>query len=328
MIKIEEDEPDGGGMEGNKAVGTSCSGLPSVTVKVEEEEEEPWESDHHGCEEGFTGVIIKVEAEEEPWLSSLQTSQRSAAVSGVQPGNGCAKEEGDFLLGSVKPTEPTRASLTSRGSVFRRASQYRAERPQGSQAGKRVCKKPYKCSNYGKAFVWRKYFLSQERGHAGEKPYACSHCGKTFNGRSYLLAHERTHTGEKPHKCSLCGKGFNVRSYLLAHWRTHTGEKPHICSFCGKSFSGRSNLNRHQRSHTGEKPYACSACGRGFSHKAHMTRHERIHTGREALQMLAVPEELQPELHPHLPREDPHGEALQMLALREELRPERQAGLA
>ncbi|XP_023592224.1 zinc finger protein 350-like [Trichechus manatus latirostris] len=139
-------------------------------------------------------------------------------------------------------------------------------------------KKPYVCSDCGKAFIRKSWFINHQIIHTGEKPHRCSLCGKAFFKKYMLTEHQKSHTGEKPFECMECGKAFLYESLLNNHQKTHTGEKPHICTKCGKGFTQKGNLNIHQRIHTGEKPYVCGECGKAFSQKSSLIEHQRFHT--------------------------------------------------
>ena len=96
-----------------------------------------------------------------------------------------------------------------------------------------------------------------QRTFVEKKPFKCMECGKAFIYHSDYIIHQRIHTGEKPYKCNDCGKAFSNSSYFIQHHIIHTGEKPYACNECGKTFTQSSSLTEHQRIHTGEKPYRC-----------------------------------------------------------------------
>ncbi|XP_042262391.1 zinc finger protein 184-like isoform X1 [Thunnus maccoyii] len=134
--------------------------------------------------------------------------------------------------------------------------------------------RPFDCTECGKKFRQKGSLHIHMRKHTGEKPFSCLVCGKNFTQSGTLAAHMRIHTGEKPFSCSVCKKRYNERGTLVRHMRVHTGEKPFTCTLCGKRFSEKGNLNKHKRIHTGEKPFSCSVCEKTFSLLSHLKNHK------------------------------------------------------
>ncbi|XP_053567744.1 gastrula zinc finger protein XlCGF8.2DB-like isoform X1 [Bombina bombina] len=138
------------------------------------------------------------------------------------------------------------------------------------------------CSECGKCFTRKSYFLCHLKIHTGDKPFSCSECGKCFTNKAQLGKHQTIHTGKKGFSCPDCGKCFTQKSTLITHQNIHTGVKAFLCSECGKCFTSKSSLIRHQKIHRGEKDFVCSECGKCFTLKSHLNRHQKSHTGEKA----------------------------------------------
>ncbi|XP_077866246.1 uncharacterized protein LOC102805052, partial [Saccoglossus kowalevskii] len=53
------------------------------------------------------------------------------------------------------------------------------------------------------------------------RPFECSECGKAFKVMGHLVMHKRIHSGEKPFKCPDCGKAFRQKGTMSRHAKLH-----------------------------------------------------------------------------------------------------------
>uniref|UniRef100_A0A3Q3QL70 C2H2-type domain-containing protein n=1 Tax=Monopterus albus TaxID=43700 RepID=A0A3Q3QL70_MONAL len=147
-------------------------------------------------------------------------------------------------------------------------------------------KRPYCCSECGKAFKGSSGLKYHMRDHTGERPYRCTECGKSFKRSSLLSIHQRVHTGVRAFQCPQCPLTFKWSSHYQYHLRQHTGERPYVCKECGKSFKNTSCLRRHSQMHSGLRPHTCSICYKSFSQTSNLKQHERTHSGERPFQCI------------------------------------------
>lgn len=140
----------------------------------------------------------------------------------------------------------------------------------------------YNCRHCGLKFKGRQTLSDHLNEHTMEerKPFACSECGKAYGSKYYLSYHMKIHTGQTPFKCHFCSKGFALRADLRRHLCTHTGEGEHPCEECGRKFSSKWSLSKHVKIvHKKERPFPCQRCGRCFGSKSVLGVHMQTHTG-------------------------------------------------
>lgn len=62
--------------------------------------------------------------------------------------------------------------------------------------------------------------------NVNKKPYACSNCGRAFARREHLMRHiETMHHGQKDFKCQVCSRVFSRKDNMMQHVRNKHGKK-------------------------------------------------------------------------------------------------------
>lgn len=140
-----------------------------------------------------------------------------------------------------------------------------------------VLRKPHRCSECPKAYVYKYGLRIHMITHTGERPHRCPQCSRRFAHKCSLQRHILGHSGERTHQCPLCPKACSHKHDLKTHMRTHTGERPHRCSQCSKEFSHKGTLNKHLTTHYEERPHKCTLCSKAFSVKNYLQKHMKVH---------------------------------------------------
>lgn len=162
-------------------------------------------------------------------------------------------------------------------------------------------RRPYKCTECGKAFRQSHHLAKHKLLHTGEKPFACQYCDRAFTSFYNRQDHERIHTGEKPCKCTHCGKMFRTTTMVKEHERNFhnlhvkcnlrsaryvksgTGtavneKKIYTCKICDKTFSWSSALSVHKKTHADVGTYKCNKCSKTFKNNSSLWNHKRTHS--------------------------------------------------
>ncbi|XP_037651611.1 zinc finger protein 569-like isoform X1 [Sebastes umbrosus] len=253
---------------------------------IKEEQEELWTSQEgeqlQGLEEAditkfpFTPVSVKSEDDEEEPQSSQFHQRQTEQMETEADGEDCGGPEPARNSDPDRHLQPDKipvSDLRCRFSCSECGKRFGTKGTLREHMRTHTGEKPFSCSVCKKSFTQRGSLGKHMRIHTGEKSFRCSVCKKAFTGSRDLQEHKRTHTVEKPFSCSACGKAFIKSGDLKKHMRTHTVEKSFSCSVCKESFSQSGDLRRHKRTHTVEKPFSCSACGKAFSESGNLKDH-------------------------------------------------------
>ena len=87
--------------------------------------------------------------------------------------------------------------------------------------------------------------------------YVCTECGKLFKDKKYYLVHYKSHFIGKQFMCKKCGKEFEQKKTLKRHkLYFHLKESDKIaCNQCGKQFKHPQSLKDHLVLHDQSAPY-------------------------------------------------------------------------
>ena len=87
--------------------------------------------------------------------------------------------------------------------------------------------------------------------------YVCTECGKLFKDKRYYLVHHKSHFVGKQFMCKECGKEFEQKKTLKRHkLYFHMEESDKIaCNQCGKGFKHPQSLKDHLVLHEQSEPY-------------------------------------------------------------------------
>ncbi|KAM6974378.1 uncharacterized protein LKV04_016024 [Tautogolabrus adspersus] len=230
----------------------------SEPLHIKEEQEELWSS-QEGLEETdikfpFTIVTVKSEDdEEEPQSSQLhhrhteemETGADGEDCGGAEPERDSDPERGLYPEIEVKTEDSSEPETADSDGWKETRTHQSGVHTVDNMNDKRT--KTHSCSECGKTFKRKWNLTTHMKNHTELKPFSCSECGKTFSRKGSLSRHMILHTGEKPFSCSVCSKRFNQKHILTLHMARHRGEKPLSCRMCDQRFSWPFQLQRHMR---------------------------------------------------------------------------------
>ncbi|XP_074542190.1 uncharacterized protein LOC141802550 [Halichoeres trimaculatus] len=93
---------------------------------------------------------------------------------------------------------------------------------------------------------------SGSAGNINGSCHSCSQCGKAFKRKSFFIRHMRTHSREKPSRFSECGERDRRKKHSTTHVALHEEKKPFGCTKCGKRYKFEKCLANHLSLHKGE----------------------------------------------------------------------------